>query len=187
MNVSEEEAVKPRYREDKAAQASAVFLALGGSRMNYLKLMKLLYLAERESLLRWGRSITYDRFVSMDHGPVLSQTLNVLNGTYNVQGPWKKSISPPQKFEVELISSPGTGSLSRAEESLIEELYQKFGSRDQWELVEITHSLPEWRDPKGSSIPIEYKDILRAGDFTESDIEAILDEIDGVAKMEETL
>jgi len=48
--------------------------------MNYLKLMKLLYLADRESMRRNGRPISGDRYVSMDHGPVLSQTLNLING-----------------------------------------------------------------------------------------------------------
>ena len=33
--------------------------------MSYLKLLKLLYIVERTALLRWGRSVTFDRFVSM--------------------------------------------------------------------------------------------------------------------------
>jgi len=46
--------------------------------MSYLKLIKLLYIIDREALLRWGRPLTGDRYVSMDHGPVLSQTLNLI-------------------------------------------------------------------------------------------------------------
>ena len=48
--------------------------------MSYMKLIKLLYLADREALLRWGRPITFDAYVSMDRGPVLSSVLDLING-----------------------------------------------------------------------------------------------------------
>ena len=32
--------------------------------MSYMKLIKLLYLADREALARWGRPITTDQYVS---------------------------------------------------------------------------------------------------------------------------
>jgi hypothetical protein len=40
---------------EKATEAAAKFLKLRGGRMSYLKLIKLLYLLDREALLRWGR------------------------------------------------------------------------------------------------------------------------------------
>jgi uncharacterized phage-associated protein len=46
--------------------------------MSFLKLIKLMYLADRRALLEQGRSITFDRYVSMDHGAVLSQTYNLI-------------------------------------------------------------------------------------------------------------
>jgi len=45
--------------------------------MSYMKLIKLMYLADREALLRWGRPISTDRYVSMDKGPVLSRVLDL--------------------------------------------------------------------------------------------------------------
>ena len=36
--------------------------------MSYMKLIKLLYLADREALAQWGRSISIDTYVSMDKG-----------------------------------------------------------------------------------------------------------------------
>jgi uncharacterized phage-associated protein len=46
--------------------------------MAYIKLIKLLYLADREALLRWGRPITTDRHVSMPKGPVVSQIYDLI-------------------------------------------------------------------------------------------------------------
>ena len=44
------------------------FLEKQDGKVNKLKLMKLPYLAERESLLRHGMSMTGDCVISMDHG-----------------------------------------------------------------------------------------------------------------------
>lgn len=62
------------FSERKAAEAAAFLLLKGGGGLELLKLMKLMYLAERESFKKYGESITGDAFVSMQHGPVLSGT-----------------------------------------------------------------------------------------------------------------
>ncbi|KKN12361.1 hypothetical protein LCGC14_1017180, partial [marine sediment metagenome] len=177
---SEKSQVLFRFREDKATQVAVLFLKLGGNKMSYLKLIKLMYLVEREALIRWGRPITYDRCVAMSRGPVLSRILNLLRDETQTNSSWKRAISPPSKnYEVELREDPGDGKLSNAEDQLIEEIFNEHRAKNQWELSEFTHGLGEWKDkdPKGSSIEISYKDILQAGKKTEEDIESILGEI----------
>lgn len=183
---TQNEIMKPTYREDKATQAAALFLKLrgNGNKMSHLKLMKLLYIAEREALLQWRRPITFDCYVSMPQGPVLSQTLNVINGESDDNGPWGKFISSPENHEVTLIEDPGTGSLSEAEERLIRDVFSRYGSMSRWEIRDLTHDFPEWQDPKGSSIPIDIKDILRGAGKTEIEIESIVDEIENIAMMD---
>lgn len=173
--------MKPRFREDKAAQAAALLLKLRGGTMSHLKLMKLLYLAEREALLRWRRPIVFDSYVSMDKGPVLSQTLNMMHGECETDGIWNRSISSPTNNEVRLLDDPGADNLSDAEEELINEMYRSYGRMSRWEICEMTHGLPEWRDPGGSNIPIEYRDILRGAGKTPAEIASILDEIENLA------
>ena len=153
--------------------------------MSHLKLMKLLYLAEREALIRLGRPITFDSCVSMDHGPVLSETLNLLHGESKSDGSWDSSISPPSNHEVSLIRDPGKGKLSDAEEQILKEIFSEHGGKSRWELREFTHGLDEWEDPKGSSIRIDYREILRAGKKTDAEIESILDDIDNIAIAEQ--
>jgi len=46
--------MRPRYREDKATQAAARLLKLRGGTRSHLKLIKLLYLVEREAPARFG-------------------------------------------------------------------------------------------------------------------------------------
>lgn len=172
------------FNEAKLTEAAALFLALGNRRMNYMKLMKLLYLADREALLRWGRPITTDCYVSMDRGPVLSRALDLLTegNEPGVDSQWLNHISPPSNYEVSLVKECDSEELSVAEEDLIREIYHQLGHMDQWQLVRYVHDYcGEWQNPDGSAIPITYSDILRAGNKDESEISAIKEELRSLA------
>ncbi len=67
-----------RFDEEKATEAAALILSLRGGQMHYMKLIKLLYLLDREALSRWGIPVTTDTYVSMDHGPVVSAIYNLI-------------------------------------------------------------------------------------------------------------
>jgi uncharacterized phage-associated protein len=156
--------------------------------MSYMKLIKLLYLADRQSLISHGRTITTGRHVSMPKGPVVSQILDLATEDDPPSGPtfWRKHISPPENFEVTLVEFPGDGELSRAEEAIIDGVFAEHGKKRRWDLVDFTHGLPEWQDPNGGSIPIAYRDILQVAGKTEAEIIAIENEIESLA-MTETL
>jgi uncharacterized phage-associated protein len=151
--------------------------------MSYLKLVKLLYLVDREALLRWGRPVTTDRHVSMPKGPVVSQIYELIVGGSppGIQTYWHDYISAPENFEVSLCRDPGDDELSPAEESLLSEVFAEHGGKNRWELVRFTHDLPEWQDPNGSSIPISYSDILRAANRSEAEIAFVESEIESLA------
>ncbi len=157
--------------------------------MSYMKLIKLLYLADREALLRWGRPVSTDCYVSMGRGPVLSQALNLINegSGPGVDGPWSKLISPPENRDVRLlVENPPKGELSKAEEELIDEIFRLFGHMDTWKLVEHLQTLPEWTDPGGSALLISYGailsygSILGAGGKSEEEIAEIEQELESL-------
>jgi len=175
--------MKPVYNERKATQVAASFIKLCGGKLNYMKLIKLMYLAEREALLNWGRPITYDSYFSLKHGPILSTTLDLINEGKqpDLEYIWFKYISAPNDYEVILYEDCPCDDLSEAEESLINLIFQKYGHFGKWELVDLLHSvLPEWKNPNGSSIPITYRDILIAGGKSEEEIKFIEEEISNV-------
>ncbi len=176
-----------RFDEAKATQAAARFIALRGGQIHYLKLIKLLYIADREALLRWGIPITTDRYVSMDHGPVVSRIYSMI--TEERPKPiWEKYISAPMgEYEVKLLAEAPDDKLSRAEEKLIEEVFQKYGHWSRWKLRDFVHRFPEWKDPQGSSTPIHIKEILRAGGGNDDDIRAIIAELRSMTAAEEAL
>lgn len=180
-----------RFNEAKVTEAAVYLLKRRGGRMHYLKLLKLLYLADRAALLKWGRPISTDRYVSMDHGPVLSVTLNLINGGYAEFGKkWNKFISTAEGAEVEL-KHPEAGfvahELSKAEEDLLSEIFDQYGRWNRWKVVQYLHTLPEWQDPNGSAIPISYRDILIAGKKTPAEISVIEEELESLSAVENIL
>ncbi|HYL73381.1 MAG TPA: Panacea domain-containing protein [Bryobacteraceae bacterium] len=153
-----------RFNEAKATEAAASFLRLRGGRMKYLKLIKLLYIADREALARWGRPISTDRYVSMREGPVTSNVYNLIvsEPMPSEQSIWKTHIRTVADWDVELISDPGNDELSRSETALLAEIFDQHGYKNRWDLVRETHKFPEWKDPGTSSTPITYREILRS-------------------------
>ena len=165
-----------QFSQEKATAVTAFLLKLRGGRMSYLKLIKLLYLADREALNRWGFSITTDRYVSMANGPVVSNIYNLILLDEETKPFWSRYITPPLgEYEVALRDSGEVPEalLSRAEEKLLLEIFGTYGTWNRWKLRDFTHTLPEWRNPNGSSVPIEVSEILSAQGVSEEDIRGI--------------
>lgn len=147
--------------------------------MAYIKLLKLLYLAERDAMAKWGDSISGDRFVSMPHGPVLSQTYDLIKGHCQNESPWQQAIQDEANYEVSLkdgIQFDDLDELSRAEIRILESVYERFGHMQRFELVDYTHDYcPEWENPNGGSFPIKPESILRAVGKSEEETQRLLD------------
>ncbi len=160
------------FDERKATQLVARLLKRAGGQLNVLKLVKLAYLAERRALVESGRPITFDRFVAMPHGPVVSATLNLINDEPDPRslGYWNQFISERVGHDVALRADPGVGALSRFELSVIDGVYDDFGHMDRFALRDLTHALPEYRDPEGSSLPIHIRDVLEAEGYSEDEV-----------------
>lgn len=176
----------PTFNERKATQAAAYFLKLAGGRMNYMLLIKLLYILDRRALLKWGRPVTGDTYFSMKFGPVLSEVLELVTEMPepNDIGYWASHISEPSAYTVKLRKNPGDDDLSEAEESIIEAVFEKYGHYDRFKLADLLHKiLPEWKPVQSGRIPITYTDILKAGGKSPKQISAIEKDIETLASL----
>ena len=164
-----------RFDERKTTQLVARLIEHGGGQLNVLKLVKLVYLTDRRALVEGGRPITFDRFVSMPHGPVNSATLNLLNDEPDPNGKsyWHSYISERSGYDVRLLKAPGVGALSAFELSIVDEVFAEFGHMDRFALRDVTHDLPEWSDPHGSSTPIHVHEILESDGYSEDEAREI--------------
>jgi uncharacterized phage-associated protein len=163
-----------QFNERKAAAAAAVLLQQEGGAMDYMRLVKLLYLAERESLARLGHPLAGDTYYALDQGPILSRVLDLCKHTSS--GAWAIQIERSGRWAVRLRTAPDLGPLSPAEMTILEDVAKAYRDRDQWELSTLMHGLPEWKNPQGSRIEIAPADILAALGKTPEQIREILDE-----------
>lgn len=165
-----------KYDETKATELAAYFLKKSDGDMFLLKLMKLLYIADRESMRDRARPITFDHYVSMDNGPVLSRTLNIMNGMVQDTGAWATMIAPRNSHKVSIVDNSEVtfDDLSEAELQIADRVYKEYGHIPRFRLADLTHSFAEWQDPHGSSIPIRYEDVLQAVGYQPDEIPFIM-------------
>ena len=179
------------YNEEKATAVAAYLLGQAGGELNDLKLMKLMYLAEREAIRQRNVGITGDQFFSMQNGPILSQTLNLMYARSPGLGLWTGYIHASHQRHVKLVRPLVVdGLLSVREQEILERTWAEYGSRDKWELVDLTHTFPEW-DRRAhdfrTSIAIAAIDLLEALGFESAEIDSRLAETRAADAMDHLL
>lgn len=160
------------YDAHKAAQVVAYFALKAGGQMNVLKLTKLVYLAEREFMDRYDEPMIFDRLVSMDHGPVPSITLNLINGMLEHEE-WTRIVEDRSQHDVGVVAGIEFADLcylSRSETGVLDALWEKFGSWRQYRLRDHTPEIcKEWENPNGSSNPIPHERVFKFLNKNDSD------------------
>lgn len=149
----------------KVTQAGVVLLKTEpAKRMSRLRLLKLLYIADREALKERSRPITGDRPAAMDHGPILSHTYDMIKGADASSPMWEQHLRSVGR-DIELAADPGVDKLSRYEVRKLQEVAARLRDESDWDVAEYTHGFPEWqknRPPAKSSKPIPLDDLLDA-------------------------
>ncbi len=148
------------YEPEKAEQVAAFFTIKANGKISKLRLVKLIYLADREFAARYDEPMLYDHLVSMPLGPVNSITLNMLNGDLGSAAIGEYVVRPAND-RIELVegdlSIDDLGQLSDADVEVLGQVWQEHQHKSMTALLNYVHALPEWEDPQGSSIPISYE------------------------------
>lgn len=179
--------IKFRFDPQKATEAAAWLLQRDQGTMPYIRLIKMLYIAEREALRSFGRPILGDFYVSMKNGPVLSNLYSLImtEGVVD-RDPWSRFIKRTD-FDLTLLRSPGVANLSEAETELLDTVFRDCIGKGKWDLVDLTHTFPEWRNPGRSMQPIAVEEILKALGMSDEDVRRIRDTAAEEAQIDEVL
>lgn len=176
------------FNDRKAGQVAAYFANAASGRIGLLKLIKLIYLADREAMRTFGTPITFDRLVAMPHGPVNSQVLDLANGFSRGSSGWAEWISARDGNALRPLRPATTAELdelSPAELSILEQVWDEFGGRTGPDLRTYTHDhCPEWRDPNGGALPITYEDVFRAVGRTEEEARRLAERVEDQKRLD---
>jgi|SRR5450759_5451719 hypothetical protein len=166
----------PRFKEEKAIAVAAMLLRLSGGSCDKYWLNKLMYYVERQSLVKSGQPIFFDRLYSVRYGPIVSAVMDGIESSeYPVDNLWARHFSVEGKT-VSLREDADDSVLSPFEEKLIEEAYNKFKGWTFPKLLSFFHSLPENKNTTSREV-INYDEILQAEGFDPETIEKTFEEI----------
>ncbi|MDR3237564.1 MAG: SocA family protein [Spirochaetia bacterium] len=135
----------------KTVIEAAAYLQRLTSETNYMKLIKLLYFADRYHLRHYCFLFTEDDYRAMKLGPVGSQTKDILTLNdfyiYNLseeeQQTIKDSVSLVGQYKIK-VKSDSTRNLSKSAIEALDFSVSNFGEFDTFLLSDITHDYPEW-------------------------------------------
>jgi uncharacterized phage-associated protein len=169
--------VKPpirfKFDLDKLIAGIGYFASTGIPNLSKLKVCKLLYYADKEHLLKYGRPVIGDVYYHLDNGPVPSKSLDIMNEVINRDKVYLKSgeISNQEKFTqflkvhkpawsrhpvFQLKKEPDLGCLSESENEALAVALKKYGALKPGELIDRTHQEAPWRQSSPNS-EIDYR------------------------------
>jgi uncharacterized phage-associated protein len=139
------------------------------------KLCKLLFLSDKLHLVRYGRPITGDSYAAMEHGPIPSRVLDILDAieretTLNDEAvELAAALSLDRRFRYPRLSAverPRLKNLSESDIEVLNEIIREHGMRSFTQLRHLTHDMPAyekvWEDPSriGGSVPMRFEDFF---------------------------
>ncbi|MFA4953922.1 MAG: Panacea domain-containing protein [Patescibacteria group bacterium] len=147
----------PETSFKKATQALNLLAQKKDGRINKMKAIKLIYLADRLHLRKYGRPIVGDIYWAMKLGPVGSRAKNIAelsDAPAEVLAYAKKYIKPAdaKKQSFTSIKEPDLNVFSKSDLECLEAVYARFSDKDQFELAELTHKYPEWAKHKNEIV-----------------------------------
>lgn len=114
---------------------------------------KIFYFADREHLLDWGRMISGDRFVAMQHGPVPSFVYNLLKDSVGepdeIVDRLNDRVKIARKNNKLLVKSRGKnefGSLSKTDIEYLEAATEKYSGMSFGAVKAISHQDPAYNE-----------------------------------------
>lgn len=120
-------------------------------KLNRVKLMKLVWAADRTHLRRYGRTVSGDEYYAMRFGPVPSLAYDIAkisNNDYVFDQEVFDYLSEyfiSNDQDTAMVKSPGTDYLSETDRSVLKEAWDKFGEMDAFDMAnDVSHSYPEW-------------------------------------------
>lgn len=153
------------FNQTKAIQAVAFLLKQKHPTKsdNFMRVLKLLYFADRKSIEETGSPITGDRFVAMEHGPTLSRLVDLVNQRTFNNSEWDVYIEK-EEYDIRLVKDPGNGKLCRYEIDLLKRIWEENRELGEWEVAKKSEKFPEWikNNPGSSSRVIPLPDLLEA-------------------------
>lgn len=115
-------------------------------RMNYMKLIKLVYFADKLHLKKYWKTITNDVYFALPKWPLGSLTSDIIKSPEQLNLEWELPFEKDWfdlKTKTQITDFDRISELERQD---LDKIYDIFWWYSEWKLVELTHNYKEWRD-----------------------------------------
>lgn len=135
-------------KPQKLASAIA-YLAVRRPGLTKKQICKLLYFADKEHLLRYGRTITGDRYNALPQGHVPSAGLDVMNGRVRHVGAGPvealRRYGKLNGWIFEVSHHPDMKVFSRSDREILDRIIQELGHLSAKQLEGLSHKEPSYK------------------------------------------
>ena len=169
---------RPHFTFDylKGTQALNFFALKEGGQINKMKALKLVYFADRYHLRKYGRLVTDDSYVAMEHGPVPSASRDIIESSDYLDDSaraYSERFLEAEGRELRSINDLDVSVLSESDMEALEFAWETFGELNQFELRTVTHQYPEWSRWKkllesASVVQMDLRDFLKDPDTADA-------------------
>lgn len=137
-----------RINEKKLIQALNFFAFKEGGVISKIKAYKLLWLADRYHLRKFGRMITNDGYYAMPKGVVPTEAKHIMDGISNLKcGDYIREYLQVSYSALTYSSSkdPNMRVFSKTDIDALNMVWSNYGSLSASQLSLISHEFPEWK------------------------------------------
>lgn len=142
------------FNYKKATQMLNYFALKEGGQINKMKVLKLIYLADRYHLRKYGRLITNDVYFAMNYGPVPSAVKDIAESSdflgQKEEEYSKKYITSSDPHSLKSVNIVDENTFSDTDIEALNFTWEHFGLINQFDLAELTHKYPEWKKHEGA-------------------------------------
>jgi len=150
----------------KATEAVARLLEKSKGKADYLRIIKLIYLADRDSLIRRGVPIVGGHYFSMRKGPAVGEVMDFV--CQRNAPKWQDHIDVLRGHSLALLAIPQYQHLSQSEIEILDAVVEEHEARTTDDLVRWCHQYcPEYESVWfNGRRDISVESVLRAGGKT---------------------
>jgi len=138
------------YFDESKAVETLVYIASAWPKITPFYLSKVLFIADRDHLRRYGRPVTGDIYIAMDNGPVPSRIYDIINGALDFFGnpaAIDTALTIKQQGKYHRVTArrrANTDLLSETDVAAIDNSIQFCKGKSFGELSSLTHQEPAW-------------------------------------------
>jgi uncharacterized phage-associated protein len=160
------------FEYQKAVQAINFFARKSrGLHISKLHVLKLIYLADRYHLRKYGRLITNDNYLAMTYGPVASSVKDLAEQSEFLSDQEEKYAraylhkADPSSHSIKSIKDIDLDVFSQTDLEALNTVWDKFHQMPQYEIVKFTHGFPEWKKHESKLGSLNTRVNMNPADF----------------------